>query len=158
MSRLSITRAGYPEPPADLTPEQREIWRRVVRSKDPEWWDDAALPLLVQYVRAIDLADATYARAMESIAHGDPVESAHWLKMYDAAVRTVRSLASDQRLSQSARKDDKAKMQVMQEPVIKAKPEPPPEPKPLPKPEPPPKPPPPPEPKPPWIVDEMITH
>lgn len=158
MSKVStIIRAGYPEPPADLTPEQREIWRRVVRSKDPEWWDDAALPLLVQYVRAIDLADATYARAMESIAHGDPVESAHWLKMYDAAVRTVRSLASDQRLSQRDRKEDKAKL-VMQEPVIKAKPEPPPEPPPPPKPEPPPKPPPPPEPKPPWIIDEMITH
>ncbi len=101
----TFRRWEYPDPPSDLTPEQREIWRKVMRSRPPEWWDEASIPLLVQYVRAIDLADVTYARAMSALAEGDATLSAHWLRLYDSAVKTVRSLATSQRLSQSSSKD-----------------------------------------------------
>lgn len=104
----------FPEPPADLTPEQRDIWRRVVRSRPPGWWDEASMPLLVQYVRAIDMADSAYARAAVALAEGDASAARIWSGIYDAASKSVRTLAVAQRLSQSSveRRKSDAKAQA----------------------------------------------
>lgn len=47
-----------PEPPAELTDEQAEVWRSVVATKDPNWFSDDTHKLLVSYCKHASIAAA----------------------------------------------------------------------------------------------------
>lgn len=42
--------AVYPTAPRGLSRRGRDLWRRIVSSKPPTWWDAATLPLLAALV------------------------------------------------------------------------------------------------------------
>lgn len=52
-----VSLASLPEPPVTLTGDQARVWREIVATKPVGWFSVASQPLLVQYCRAITLAD-----------------------------------------------------------------------------------------------------
>jgi hypothetical protein len=57
LSVVAGTIDGRPQPPKDLTEEQRDIWRRVVASENSGFFNTAALQLLLrEFCRHVDTA------------------------------------------------------------------------------------------------------
>lgn len=102
-----------PEPPRELTREQKAIWRAVVQTKPADWFTDDSHPLLVAYCRHI-----TTARDLGATIDGFDLallaEDEH-LKRYDRLLamreretRAITALARSMRLTQQARYDTKS--------------------------------------------------
>jgi hypothetical protein len=102
-----------PEPPAELTLEQAEIWRSIVATKPPTWFTPDSFPLLVAYCRL-----TTDARSVQALLAGfDPAWAAdkEGLERYDKLIRLrctiagrLAQLATKMRLAQQSRYDEKA--------------------------------------------------
>lgn len=97
-----------PSPPAELAGEQAEVWKSVVASKPPEWFDEGTFPLLVAYcriscdARATDALTADVLRAgIESDADLSRYERLNRMRMAQAS--TLSTLATKMRLSQQSR-------------------------------------------------------
>ena len=60
-----------PGPPAELTPEQATIWREIVASRPPEFFDGACQALLVCYCRHAETANFI-AEAIKSVDRATP--------------------------------------------------------------------------------------
>lgn len=96
------------QPPADLSPEECDVWARVTATKPSEWWDAGSVPLLAQYCRATvqsqlvgELVDST-GKAMLT----DPDELGRYkeLRKIQAALSgELTSLATKMRLTQQSR-------------------------------------------------------
>ena len=71
-----------PDPPGQLTPEQGEIWRMVIASRAGDFIDPEAFPVLVEYCRAVVMAD----QIAEQLAMFDPA----WLADDDGLKRWDR--------------------------------------------------------------------
>lgn len=95
-------------PPAELTDEQAEIWRGIVATKPPEWWNADSAPLLVAYCQAI-----TDARKIEDlIRRFDPatIEDGDGVAQFDKLLQMrarhagiLATLATKMRLAQQSR-------------------------------------------------------
>lgn len=110
LSVVSSIPGSRPEPPAELTEEQAEVWRSVVQTKPAEWFTDDSHPLLVAYCKHV-----TTARVLsQQIDRFEP----EWLKeddgpdrykrlldMREKETRAVTSLARSMRLTQQSRYD-----------------------------------------------------
>lgn len=53
IGRNGITTVRRPGPPAELSDEMAEEWRRIVNGKPSDWFDAGAQPVLVQFCRHI---------------------------------------------------------------------------------------------------------
>lgn len=58
-SQSTVVQGAFarPEPPPELSQAQKAVWRSVVDTKPPEFFDAAQFPLLVDYCRAVVLQD-----------------------------------------------------------------------------------------------------
>lgn len=97
-----------PEPPAELTDEQAQLWRAVVATKPTDWFTDDSHPLLVGYCKhvtsfrslneQIDAFDAHWLRDPEGVKRCDML-----MRMRDRESKRVESLARSMRLTQQSR-------------------------------------------------------
>jgi hypothetical protein len=102
-----------PEPPADLTPRQGDIWREIVGSEDPNFFNTGALRgLLAAYCRhreayegisaIINGFDPQWLKASEGAKRYKDL-----LKMRDLETRGATSLATKLRLTNQSRYTEK---------------------------------------------------
>ena len=101
-----------PEPPAELTKDEAEIWRAVVGTKPGDWFAADSFPLLVAYCRAIavsnGLAGAISTFDDEGLTNAQALARYDkLLQMQDRQQRLIASLATRMRLSQQSRYDRK---------------------------------------------------
>ena len=99
-----------PAPPRDLQREERDLWRRIVEARPPDFFQEGARQLLANYVRTL----VQLGRAMDTVAALDPASDRD---AYAQAVGTAAklnamavALATKLRLSiQSAIRTDSGK-------------------------------------------------
>lgn len=101
-----------PEPPAELTEAQAEVWRAVVQTKPADWFTDDSHPLLVAYCKhvvtarqlgaAIDAFNTALLTDDEHVKRYDKL-----LAMRERETRAITALARSMRLTQQARYDAK---------------------------------------------------
>ena len=98
-----------PEPPAELTEEQAEIWRATVGALRPDWFPRETHALLVQYCRHVTharhiagLLEATDLRT--DLARFDKLSAMHCRESGMLAMLSTRM-----RLSQQATRDEKTR-------------------------------------------------
>jgi len=93
-----------PDPPPSLTPEQAALWKTILCSRQPEWWDQGNLHLLGALVRHIAGYEAL-CRHIERYDFGDPEHSDMLNKltlMRDRECKLMAMLTTKMRLSQQA--------------------------------------------------------
>lgn len=56
----------HPEPPAELTKQQAAVWREIVASRPPQFFDGACHALLVAYCRHVVTGDVLAAAINET--------------------------------------------------------------------------------------------
>lgn len=95
-------------PPAELSPEQAEVWVAVVATKPPEWWNADSAPLLVAYCQCVTDArkiEALLARfdvaAIEDKPGMDQFDKLLAMRARHAGV--LATLATKMRLAQQSR-------------------------------------------------------
>lgn len=96
----SIRNAGLtpPPPPKDLSPEARDIWVAVTRSKPADWWGgEAALRLLRRFCRLSVLAEQLHDRVDRIGLDNADAEAA--IKQLLSISVTMGTLATKLRLS-----------------------------------------------------------
>ena len=98
------------EAPKGMPKAQRELWGAVVGSKPADWFGPDNAPLLVEYVRAVDMANKLESQLDTLMATGDVAagELRSLLNMRDKESRRVTSLATKMRLSQQAKYTEKS--------------------------------------------------
>lgn len=96
-----------PEPPVDLTPPAAEIWRRLVASRDPKYFDVSSQALLATLCKA--QAEAT--RIEQIVAALDPVEElptfVRLTRVVDMHRARVSQLSTRLRLTKQSQLDAK---------------------------------------------------
>lgn len=103
----------WPEPPAELTEKQGELWRVIVATKPHDWFGPDTYPLLVEYVRTVGAAQVI-AIAIEEfkpewLADEEGLKRFERLsRLQDAKAATLARLATKMRLSQQSRYSEKA--------------------------------------------------
>jgi hypothetical protein len=99
-----------PEPPAELTPEQADVWRAVAATKPADWFGADTHPLLAGYCRHVAaarvLAGAIDAFAAPDLSTGEGLRRyGRLLAMRERETRAITALARSMRLTQQARYD-----------------------------------------------------
>ena len=96
------------EAPADLTPDQAEVWASVVVTKPSDWFDAGSVPILAAYCRAV-VESRKVAALVESMT-ADMLLLDDGLKRYKDLRRLqaelageVNTLARAMRLTQQAK-------------------------------------------------------
>lgn len=94
-----------PDAPLDLTPEQSEVWNRVVDAMPADWFSPENHPLLSQYCRHVvdarriaQLIDQECARSDLDVGEYDRL-----LKMQHQQSSALKALAASMRLAQQAK-------------------------------------------------------
>lgn len=99
-----------PEPPLDLTDNQRKIWEAVTNTKPPEWFEADSFPILKAYCIASDLHDRI-SHEIEQKLEVEEFTDRHvldLLKIQDQQAKLIASLAVKMRLTQQSRYTPKA--------------------------------------------------
>ena len=93
-----------PDPPPTLTPAQAALWKSILCSKQPQWWDQGNLHLLSALVRHITAYEALCAQ-IERFDFADPehLETLNRLTlMRDRECKLMMALTVKMRLSQQS--------------------------------------------------------
>lgn len=107
-NRLLTTVTGIPtrpEPPERLTGRQKAIWREVVMSKAPDWWDNGNLSLLESYVctvEELERVNLALSQLPLDTREAMPRRYNGLIANYATLTKTVLALSRAQRLNQSA--------------------------------------------------------
>jgi hypothetical protein len=95
-----------PEPPAELSEEEAQVWRDVVSTKPHDWFDKDTFPLLKDYCRHIIRQD----KLSDLINHFEASDKPHaimdldrLLRASDRESKTIMALATKMRLSQQSK-------------------------------------------------------
>lgn len=98
-----VVSVGRPEP-MGLTPEQGEVWRKVVNRLPADWFPAETLPLLAQYCRHVVEASrlASMVDQLTSKGQFDLGDYDLLLRMQEREGRAASSLATRMRLTQQA--------------------------------------------------------
>jgi len=104
-AELSVVRSGTvsaidrPEPPAELTDEQAEVWLGVVNSLPADWIDPPSLPLLEQYCRHF-VSARKIARLLDEMESGqfDVMDYDRLLRMQQRETATIKAAGTSLRL------------------------------------------------------------
>lgn len=97
---------GRPQPPSDLTKEQREVWDRTVANEAADTFKTAALQqLLKEYCRHVASAKhlAGMIEAMEAVQVNDLEDYDRLLKMRDRETKALADKATKLRLTNQSR-------------------------------------------------------
>lgn len=105
---LTVVPAGIParmEPPEGLTESQAAMWREIVAGKPADWFAADNAPLLVEYVRAVDMGNllAFQIEAAMVGADYDGPSLKDLLNMRDKEAKRATSIATKLRLTQQSR-------------------------------------------------------
>lgn len=106
VSPLSVIHRA--EPPCGLTPTQVDLWRAVTSVMPADWWNESNVPLLAEYVRAVEMVDILAGRISATMAEGTVGDIKELMKLRDMESRRVMSLATKMRLSQQSSYTDKS--------------------------------------------------
>jgi hypothetical protein len=90
-----------PEPPAELSPDERDLWRSIVATKPAEWFSRDMYPLLVQYCR--HRTRATQVARMIEASPEDGGDLKALFAMEAEQSHALASLATKMRLTQQSR-------------------------------------------------------
>lgn len=102
------------KPPRDLSKRQRKLWKEILNTKPPDWFEADSLPILRAYVVAIEMHDSL-TKEIEGIDESlqvlsDPLDRVNLLggkmKLLDAQAKQaalMASLAVKMRLTQQSR-------------------------------------------------------
>lgn len=107
---LAVVPTGLParmDPPEYLSESQKQLWRDVVNTKPVDWFGADSAPLLVEYVRAVDMGNLLELQIAAAMA-GDGTGMKDLLKMRDTEARRAVTLATKMRLTQQSRYTEKS--------------------------------------------------
>ena len=99
-----ISAKNRPEPPNDLTPEQRLEWVLVVNAAPVDWFSPCNLQVLAQYTRHA-VASRRVAQLIEQAESDDEfsvLEYEKLLKMQERESRVITTLLTKMRLTQQS--------------------------------------------------------
>lgn len=99
-----VSAVDRPEPPGELTPEQRIEWISVVNSLPAEWFPDETHGVLAQYCRHM-VAGRHISQMIQQLESGKDIDVAEYdrlLKMQERESRIIVSLATKMRMTQQA--------------------------------------------------------
>ena len=109
--KISALEVKRPDPPKELSSEEKETWKAVTATKPPDWFRKDTHPLLVAFCKHIEVArhiDRLLAGFRDQ-QQGEDVSFIDWLagldkmlKARDRESRCLISLARCMRLSQQA--------------------------------------------------------
>lgn len=91
------------EPPSGLTKSQSTLWSNIVETKPADWFTSDNAPLLVEYVRAVDMCNLMARQIDVAVKSGEPSELKVALDMRDKEAKRVASLATKLRLTNQSR-------------------------------------------------------
>ena len=100
---------GRPEPPPDLTHDQKVEWQAIVRRMAPDWFPRETHGLLAEYCRHVSRA-RKLAKLIEKLERSREVDIHNYdrlARMADRESRIMASLATRMRMTQSASYDRK---------------------------------------------------
>lgn len=102
LSIATVSIPQRPEPPEDLTPYAQKIWKDVVSTKPPEWFESDSFPLLRNYCEAAYQAD----KLIKDINTLDTTRCKEYAELNRAWIQTTKliaELAVKMRLTQQSR-------------------------------------------------------
>ena len=93
---VSLVPREPPPPPAELTPEQGEVWRDSLRDLPADWCRAEALPLLASYCRHVVAARriAALADAFTTAELREPKAQTRWMRLLRSQTRESASIAA----------------------------------------------------------------
>jgi len=100
----AISAIDRPEPPSELTNEQRIEWILVVNSLPADWFPDETQKVLAQYCRHA-VAGRHVATLIDDLEGSDAIDVVHYdrlLKMQERESRMLVSLATKMRMTQQS--------------------------------------------------------
>ena len=100
----AISAINRPEPPPELTNEQRIEWILVVNSLPADWFPDETHKVLAQYCRHA-VTSRHVSQMIEQMEAGDNIDVTEYdklLKMQERESRILVSLATKMRITQQA--------------------------------------------------------
>ena len=101
---LSLAAVSIPirvQPPSDLTPFQKKLWKDVVDTKPVDWFEKDTVPLLKAYCVACErLSKLSKHMNKLSVTHPD---FSYYAKLEDGYIKTAKGLAVTMRLTQQSR-------------------------------------------------------
>jgi hypothetical protein len=107
MDMVALLPGQGPQPPNDLTRDQRRLWNEIVATKPNTFWKADSFPLLKQYIRHITTADIVNEQIDEfdpaRFADDQEVKRYHRLLSIRATeTATIANLATKMRLTQAS--------------------------------------------------------
>jgi hypothetical protein len=106
LSIAAISIPVRPDPPSDFTPEQSKIWRDVVNTKPPEWFESDTYPILRAYCVAADY-HVKIQKEMDTLKITDATFRS-LLDLLTKQAKVIGELAVKMRLTQQSRYTPKA--------------------------------------------------
>ena len=105
ISALSVRR---PDPPEEISPDEKETWKAVTKTKPADWWRPDTYPLLISYCK--HTANAKHVDYLIETFNFDGIKNDFdlWpcldklLRARDRESRALVNLARSMRLSQQA--------------------------------------------------------
>lgn len=94
-----------PDPPKDLTPEQKEIWVHTVNEFPVDWFGPSTLPLLREYV-CVATSAARARHEIRKFEERDRLDVKNWqnlIRQANALNKSLVLLATKMRLCQSTK-------------------------------------------------------
>lgn len=101
-AKVTLAKLERPKPLRGMSAAQKTIWENTIASKPIEWWTPDTLPLVAEYVRAVDTCNHLDRRVSKALS-GDHGELDDWLKSRDREAKRVVSIATRLRLTQQSR-------------------------------------------------------
>ena len=98
---LIATSSDRPEPPNDLTRDERKVWRDVVNSKPANWFDRDTAYLLVSFCRHVVMT-RRLSEQIEELGVSDVAALEKLLKLRAYETKSLLALANAMRISQAA--------------------------------------------------------
>ena len=104
VSDAPISAHERPEPPPDLTLEQRLEWISVVNSLRADWFTPETFPVLAQYCRHV-VEGRKVAQLIQRLGEQDEIDVSDYdklLKMQERESRAIAMLGTKMRITQQA--------------------------------------------------------
>ena len=101
LSVATVSIPVRPDPPKDLTSYQQEIWRTIVDTKPPEWFQSDTFPILRAYCTAAE-RHKKIAEKLDKIGIDDD-ESKDLMRAEDMYAKQLKALGVSMRLTQQSR-------------------------------------------------------
>ena len=98
-----------PDPPKDLTEAQSNIWRDIVATKPPDWFEADSQPVLAAYCRAVDFHSKISMELDKYLNENEDIIPAKQLyDLQEKNARLMKNLAAGLRLTPQSRYTPKA--------------------------------------------------